>query len=194
MTRAERRERLLDAALDLLAERGFEALSIQTIAQRAGVNRALVYRNFANLQLLLLALHRREDLRTRETIDALLPDDPTGHTIPELLASALATLLSGVLRHPQAYRLVLQRPESAPVFMQKMVNRRRALIAERLQPLIGLGVQRTAAPAEALDVGLASRLLLSAGEELARLALDDPEFPPERVLRSTWTLLDTVRF
>lgn len=191
-TRAQRREVLLDAALDLLAERGFEALNIQTIARRAGINRSLVYRSFPNLELLLLALLRREDLRTRDMIDALLPTEHGDRTIPELLWEALATLLGAVLRNPQTYRLVLQRPESAPVFLQRMVNRRRALIAERLRPLVEWGLGGLPGPAATPDVDLLARLLLSVGEEAARLALDDPEFPPERLLASAWTLLDTL--
>jgi hypothetical protein len=41
-------------------------------------------------------------------------------------------------------------------------------------------------------VDLIARLLLSAGEELGRLALDDPQFPPERLLAGVWALLDVV--
>ncbi len=192
MSRPERREQLLDAALALLAQEGFEGLTMEAIARRAQVNRAVLYRSFPNLKLLLLALLRREDLRTRATTDALLPADPGGRTVPELLAEALATFLRGVLESPQTYRLVLQRPESAPVFLQKIVNRRRALIAERLRPLVEWGLGGAVAPPAKLDVDLVARFLLTAGEEIARLALDDPEFPPERLLASAWTLLDTL--
>jgi hypothetical protein len=44
------------------------------------------------------------------------------------------------------------------------------------------------APAE-LDSELVGRMLLSVGEEQGRLALEDPEFPPERLMRSSWDLL-----
>ena len=190
MSRADRREQLLDAALAILAESGFDALSMEAVARRAQVNRAVVYRSFANLQLLLVALLRREDVRTRRTIDALVPRDLRGRRSAEVLLDALATFLEGVLRHPQTYRVILLRPESAPLFLQKLVNRRRAEIARRLHPLVEVG--KTEAAVEDLDVDLVARLLLSAGEELARLALDDPAFPPERLIASTWTLLDLI--
>jgi hypothetical protein len=35
-------------------------------------------------------------------------------------------------------------------------------------------------------------MLLSVGEEEGRLALEDPEFPPERLLSSSWDLLDRL--
>jgi AcrR family transcriptional regulator len=192
MSRAERREQLLDVTLDLLAEEGFDSLTMEAIARRAGVNRAVVYRSFPNLKLLLLALLHREDMRTRETLDALLPTDPGSHSVARLLAEALTTFLGGVLCSPQTYRLVLQRPESAPLFLQKIVGRRRALVAERLEPLVEWGLGGVGVPAERRDVDLIARLLLSVGEEIARLVLDDPEFPPERVLAGAWTLLDML--
>jgi AcrR family transcriptional regulator len=192
MPRSERREQLLDITLDLLAEQGFDRLSMEAIARRAGVNRAVVYRSFPSLQLLLLALLHREDLRTRETLDALLPTDPGKRRVAELLGEALATFLAGVLRSPQTYRLVLQRPESAPLFLQKIVGRRRALVAERLRPLVEWGLEGLRVPAQRRDVDVVARMLLSMGEEIARLVLDDPEFPPDRVLAGAWTLLDML--
>ncbi|MEA2125025.1 MAG: hypothetical protein QOI80_1807 [Solirubrobacteraceae bacterium] len=186
LSRAERREQLLDVTLDLLAEHGFDALTMEAIARRAQVNRAVVYRSFANLQLLLLALLRREDARTRRTIDALVPADPGGRAPTAVLAESLATFLDAVLRSPQTYRVILLRPESAPLFLQKLVNRRRAQIAQRLRPLVEVGL-----PAD-VDVDLVARLVLSTGEELARLALDDPDFPPDRLLESACDLLDLM--
>jgi AcrR family transcriptional regulator len=186
LSRAERREQLFDVTLDLLAESGFDAISVEAIARRAQVNRAVVYRSFANLQLLLLALLRREDARTRKTIDALVPADLGGRTTPEILAESLTTFLAAVLRNPQTYRVILLRPESAPLFLQKLVNRRRAQIAERLKPLVELGLPTVE------DADLIARLVLSAGEELARLALDDEDFPPERILASACALLDLI--
>lgn len=192
MPQAARREQLLDVALDLIAEEGFDALNVGAIAKRAGINRAIVYRSFANLQLLLLALLRREDARTREVLDSLLPDDPAGRTVPELLTGTLAAFLGAVAEHPRTYRVVLLRPESAPLILQKLANRRRADLARRLKPLVQWGMAGVAAPTEGLDVDALSRLLLSSGEELARLSLDGRGFGAQRILASVWALLDVV--
>ncbi|WP_354700668.1 hypothetical protein DSM112329_00953 [Paraconexibacter sp. AEG42_29] len=192
MPRAQRREQLLDVTLALLAEEGFDALNMEAVARRAGVNRAIVYRSFANVNLLLLALLRREEIRTRETLDALLPDDPAGHTAPELLALTLARFLTAVTQAPLTYRVVLQRPESAPLVVQKLVSRRRAVLAERLEPLVQWGLAGISAETAGIDVDIVARMLLSVGEELARLTLDDAAYPPERIAASAWALLDVV--
>jgi hypothetical protein len=41
-------------------------------------------------------------------------------------------------------------------------------------------------------VEIFARMLLSIGEEEGRLALEDPEFSPQRLLNSSWALLDAL--
>ena len=50
------RERLLDAALELFAERGFAATTVRQIARAVGVTDAAIYAHFANKQALMDAL------------------------------------------------------------------------------------------------------------------------------------------
>ncbi len=191
MPQSERREQLLDVTLALLAEDGFGALSVEAIARRAGVNRAVVYRSFANLHVLLAALLHREDKRIRLTLDELLPAAPGG-TPARVLGDTLARFLDAVVEHQHSWQLVLLRPEDAPPALQKLVNHRRAALAGRLEPLVRWGVARLGPAGAELDVEVISRMLLSVGEELGRLALDEPEFPPERLIAGLWGLLDRL--
>lgn len=189
---AERREQLLDVALELISADGFDALNVEAIARRAQVNRVVVYRSFANLQILLIALLRREDGRTRTTLESLLPSTPGKGTPAELLGAALASFLGAVEREPQTWRVALTRPENAPLALQKLVNARRSAFADRLRPMIEWALEGIDAPTAAIDVDVLSRLVLCVGEEQGRLALDDPEFPPERLMSSSWALLDAL--
>jgi AcrR family transcriptional regulator len=59
-TRDARREGLLDAAAGLVAAGDVEAVSMEAVAERAGVSRPLVYKHFANRTELLEALYARE--------------------------------------------------------------------------------------------------------------------------------------
>src|SRR3954454_2400127 len=63
LARAERREGLLDAALSLVAAGDVDAVSIESVADRAGVSRPLVYKHFANRIDILTALYLRESQR-----------------------------------------------------------------------------------------------------------------------------------
>jgi AcrR family transcriptional regulator len=191
MPQSQRREQLLDVTLELLADEGFGALSMEAVARRAGVNRAVVYRSFANAGVLLAALLHREERRVRQTLARMIPSTARG-TPAEQLAAALAAFLEDVIASPQTWRVALLRPESAPVSLQKVVNRRRSALAEQLQPLVRRGVSAPGVPPAEHDLEALARMLLSGAEELARLVLDDPEFPLHRVVDGSWALLDVL--
>ncbi|MBK5224702.1 MAG: TetR/AcrR family transcriptional regulator [Acidimicrobiia bacterium] len=61
--RDDRREMLLDVAAELVVDDASEAVSMEQVAERAGVSRPLVYKHFANRDELLGALYRREARR-----------------------------------------------------------------------------------------------------------------------------------
>jgi len=60
LARAHRREALLDAASALIVANGVEAVSMESVADHAGVSRPLVYKHFANRGEMLSAVYRRE--------------------------------------------------------------------------------------------------------------------------------------
>ncbi len=190
---AERREQLLDVALALVAEEGFPALSMEAIARRAGVNRVVIYRSFANLGVLITALMHREDARVRETLAGLIPQDPGGYAPDVVLYDAIHHLLAAVVARPLTWRLALLRPESAPRLLQRIVNRRRAALARRIEPLVAFVIYAPGTEPPSHQVEAIARMLLTIGEETGRLVLTEPDaYTPARVLRSIWRLLEVV--
>lgn len=77
----ERRESLIDTAARIVAQRGVEDVSMDTVADEAGVSRALVYKHFANRGEMLTAVYRREaaflheemaaEVRSAETLEGM---------------------------------------------------------------------------------------------------------------------------
>ena len=63
MSAADRRTAILDVALDILRADGERGISIGSVAERAEVTRALVYKHFDNRDDLIIALYRREAKR-----------------------------------------------------------------------------------------------------------------------------------
>lgn len=55
---AETRQRLLDAALEVFARRGYEGASVKEVAEKAGYTTGALYAHFASKQALFLALLR----------------------------------------------------------------------------------------------------------------------------------------
>jgi AcrR family transcriptional regulator len=63
MSAADRREAILDAARSAFAERGFHETSLDSVAERAGVSKALLYEHFSSkreLYVSMLEMHVHE--------------------------------------------------------------------------------------------------------------------------------------
>ena len=91
LARADRRDVLLDAAAELVAAGDVEAVSMEAVAERAGVSRPLVYKHFANRNDILAAVYQRES--------ALLHAELTADvSAAETLEETLRALIHGALR------------------------------------------------------------------------------------------------
>jgi AcrR family transcriptional regulator len=188
-----RRAQVLDVALRIIAEQGFAAVSMESIAREAGVTRPVVYSAFGNLQVLLAALLRREQQRALRQLNAVVPADPRGREPDDVLVGGLADFLAIVRRSPLTWRLILLPVEGAPAILQRQVERQRALLGRRIAALVRWGLEARGGPL-GLDDELLAQLILSAGEEFGRLVLTDPEhFPPERLTGFARDMLDATR-
>jgi AcrR family transcriptional regulator len=65
-----RRDLLLDAAAEMVAAGDADGVAMESVALRAGVSRALVYKHFANRQALLHALYERESSHLHGSLSA----------------------------------------------------------------------------------------------------------------------------
>lgn len=70
-----KREAILDAALDLFAERGFHGTAVPLVAERAKVGAGTVYRYFESKEALVNVLFRREKGQFLQALTADLPRD-----------------------------------------------------------------------------------------------------------------------
>ncbi len=88
---ADRRDTLIDAATDLVANGDIEGISIETVAERAGVSRPLVYKHFANRDEILAAVYQRESQLLQREIGRSVAQAPS-------LEGKLRAYVSGCLR------------------------------------------------------------------------------------------------
>jgi TetR/AcrR family transcriptional repressor of uid operon len=102
-------ERILDAALDLVAASGARHLTMDDVAARAGVGRMTVYRRFGARQRLLDILAVRECRRCLEQIAAAI--DP-GASIEQRAADLFVATLRVIAEHPMLARLARVEPEA----------------------------------------------------------------------------------
>lgn len=73
--RTETRQRLMEAALGVFADRGVLGASVEEICERAGFTRGAFYSNFESKNELVLALLRQEAAQSRDVIDQMAQSD-----------------------------------------------------------------------------------------------------------------------
>jgi len=95
------RERILDAALDLFIEKGFDKTSLREIAEQIGVTKAALYYHFASKEDILMALHLRLHEFGFNALAQLGDQEPT----PALWADLLDQIVDQMLAHRKIFLL-----------------------------------------------------------------------------------------
>ncbi|MET3987928.1 TetR family transcriptional regulator [Streptomyces sp. PvR034] len=166
---AATRLRLLDAAADLFAERGYERTTVRAIAERSGANQALLFRYFGSKEGLLTEVVARGSL---ERLRATPPE--------ELFETALRSMLTrsapGADRSLEVYLRSVGRGDEASGTLRELGAEYQKVLAG-LAPsedgalradlamawLLGIGLMRTVAAREPLagaDPDTVCRLVL----------------------------------
>lgn len=96
----DKREAILEAALELFVERGFHGTPIPEIADRAGVGAGTIYRYFASKEALVNALFQHHKL---EVSNLVLRDFPVDRPARAQIAHLWRRLADFALAHPRAY-------------------------------------------------------------------------------------------
>lgn len=187
MSAAARRNHLLDVATALAVAEGFHAVSVEAVARRAGITRAVIYQHFRDRQALLEAVIDRETSRALAQVSETALQDLSEGDPQQLMLESLDAYLRAVNDHPATWRLVLMPPEGAPETLRKRIERGRRSVRAQLAHAVRPALQAENADA---DAELTASILSAVSDEYARLVLIDPDrFPPERLLRhARWWL------
>jgi AcrR family transcriptional regulator len=180
-SRGSTRERILDIALELFNEKGYENTSLREIAERLGTTKAALYYHFARKQDLLLELHLRLHALGREAFQRLedLNDGPArADAWPGLLDHLIDQIIDNpelFLFHQRNHRALeqIQDDERHQAENEDIEQQMRGLLSDRQIPL----AQRVRM---ACSAGAAIVVLMGAGEmfgdvpptELAELVRD----------------------
>jgi AcrR family transcriptional regulator len=88
------RERILDVALDLFTEKGFDGTSLREIAEQLGVTKAALYYHFASKDDILMALHMRFHEFGKEALSMMTEEPVTIELWGELLDQIVGQMLA----------------------------------------------------------------------------------------------------
>jgi AcrR family transcriptional regulator len=126
---ASTRERILDVALDLFTDQGFDATSMRDIAARLNISKPAIYHHFESKEEILLELHSRQHEFGKAALAGLTGQDITLET----WGSALSELLDQMAAQRRLF-LMHERNQAA---LEKLHRRNHAEehddIRQRLQ-------------------------------------------------------------
>jgi AcrR family transcriptional regulator len=109
---APTRERILDVALDLFTDQGFDGTSMREIAEQLGISKPAIYYHFASKDEILMALHMRLHQFGRDALAEL-----TGQTVTLQL---WGSLLTEVLDQMMAQRKIFLMHERNQAALEKL--------------------------------------------------------------------------
>ncbi|MCW3038271.1 MAG: hypothetical protein JWM31_176 [Solirubrobacterales bacterium] len=179
-SREERREQLLDAALEIVDTQGFGAFSIEAVAREADLAKTVVYASFDNPDELLRALVDRELERAVADLAAAIPRPPYQDPA-RVLSAALTEVLACARRRPATWRIFIIPADGMPPAARANVERHHQQFLLQIEPLVSWGLEYLRL--DHLDAELTTAVLIAAAEQGIRLALVDPgNYGDERLI------------
>lgn len=177
-----RREEVLDAALDLVAEGGFSSLTMEGIAREAGVSKPVVYAAYPDLDRLVTALVDREHAHLFASMAEVSAAARTLTGTRARLGAWFAGMADLVLRAPKPWVVVLVRPEDSPAHLRETIRAGWDALRQQLGDTIDVADD----PERVFgtpDAELITHMFTALAEHFAALLLRDPEeFGTDRLL------------
>ena len=182
------RERLLEAAAKVFAERGYQAASVDEIAAAAGLSKGAVYWNFSSKDELFHALlEERIDRQIEETAE-ILRSAPTDRPIDPEVANRWEDMLGRerelMLLSQEHWARAVRDPELRARYAERQA-RLRDVLADGLRAR----VRRTGAPRFSTPAADVATAYLALANGLALQRLVDPEGVPDGLLENITSLI-----
>lgn len=171
---AERRESILDSALELVAGLDTFSLTMAQVAEREGVSKPVIYDHFANIDALLTELFRRERSEAVAEMLAIVErrvdsDDPQERVT---FAIALARHFLDLIRErPERWRLTFEPSLGMTPATRAFTDEGRRAVHEGMIRLLAWAVP----DGEHLDLGLTAHAVQAVIERMTLLLASEPE-------------------
>jgi AcrR family transcriptional regulator len=174
--RAVREQQMLDAAVSVIAKRGFNAASMDEIAEVAGISKPMVYAYLGTKEELFIACLHREATRMVEAVVAAV--NPS-YSPAEQLWHGLNAFFGFVGSHRDGWTLLYRQSRGQEPFATELASMRERM-AEIVAALLARAVALAGGPAGPADLQPVTYALVGAAESMADWLVDHPDEDPER--------------
>lgn len=178
----ERRAQLIDLGVRMLAERPLEQISVEDIADQAGVSRGLLFHYFASKHDFHVAIvrHTSTEMLARTAPDLELP-------AIDMLRDVMASYVDYVTENRDTYVSLLRGTASGDPAMREVFESTRAEMARRVvEQLPNLGIEPDA------RIALSVRGWIAFVEEATITWLRTPEIPRDELIELLVAALPAV--
>jgi AcrR family transcriptional regulator len=175
LPRAEREERMLDAAETVFGRHGFQAASMDEIARRSGITKALLYQYFGSKEGLYETCVERGRAELFESLSRAVAAAPPGR--PQL-AAFVNGYFDFVEQNRGVWWLLYGEASSAAV------NAMRARNAELIAELLRQALEEEGRKPDEQALAVLAHHLVGAGEQVGRWWADRSDVPKKAVVKS----------
>jgi AcrR family transcriptional regulator len=160
LSKEARREQLLEAAMAIAAESGVDALTLGSLAERAGVSKPVAYEHFGTRAGLLIALYKQiDDRQVNAFVDALARSPKRLGEVAKVMSEAYMSCYSTVGSEWHAISAALKGNGEMDAAQQEMLDGYVDLYCRALAPYSKLS---------SADLRLRSIGIVGAGEAISR--------------------------
>lgn len=184
----DRREQLLDASLLIAVRRGFNEITMGSVAKACGVTRPVVYSQFRNRHDLVKAMIDREVSGAIDDLDAAIPRSDERIDARTAYMHGVRTFLTAVNRHPERWHIALAPPHGLPVDLRTMVEEQRRRVITEIEHFVLI-----AGEAMLPEPDLLSLVVVGMMERIATTMIAEPDrLEIERVMAFAETVFDSL--
>ncbi|MFB8281542.1 TetR/AcrR family transcriptional regulator [Nocardia colli] len=185
----ERQQRILDVAAEIAIEDGFAAISMQSVAKRAGYTRPVVYDCYPSPEAIILAVLDREFETVAEEIEGIAASltEPAARSAEGLVRTIIGRL-ELMRAQPRTWLLLSVPTEGTPDTVQARMNAIRETLRRNSEQALAQAVHDM--PGPELDTEAASYLVQDVTHAFAQRMIAEPQtYTTQRVRGVIETLM-----
>jgi AcrR family transcriptional regulator len=180
MAAADRRAAILEASREAFAERGFHQTSLDAVAERAGVSKALLYEHFASKRELFAAML---EMHVHELVERINTAVATAEPGEARLRAGLEAFFGFVEERRGAWRIMFRNPGD-PDVLESIARIRDEVAAAIVQVMSEEAASKgLEGPDLPLMVEMVAQQLVGAMQSLADWWDMNPKVPKDEVIQ-----------
>lgn len=138
-TNLDTEEQILDAAKDVFQKKGMDGARMQEIADKAGINKAMLHYYYRSKQLLFEAVFSSAFSLLAPQMNKILNDDSS---IEEKVRSFTHNYISFIAKHPYLPNFIIQELNRNPGFFEKIQQNAAFPTLEKFEKQVSMEVEQ----------------------------------------------------